>query len=353
MESETYDMDFPILEVGGNAPDKIFYNRNISRGLGSRDSTYEMIASLPLDSAMDVLRECVRNYGSWSDIKYFCRYVRANDLDDRLIDGAVSIINQQLDWDFDTWNTAFDAHLLNRRTTPRPVGREILSFAAKWVPREKSAMGWIFDRIVEMRSPPAHYNSRYRREFRKMVSTLNRELDTVEIKQCNGRTQDILYENIPISARIRQSRSFSHYPVVKGHCNWRHVDIASLVRIALSPDVTESQIQFVNSAWPRMEANGIIPIVNISSMERNYAIGLAILIAQNSSYGRLILSEHQPSCVVATADDAFMDIILRIKPHLNGVTDSNLGAAVDLLQGHPYIILENNYTNEDLKPLKN
>ena len=56
-------------------------------------------------------------------------------------------------------------------------------------------MGWIFDRIVEMRSPPAHYNSRYRREFRKMVSTLNRELDTVEIKQCNGRTQDIIYEN--------------------------------------------------------------------------------------------------------------------------------------------------------------
>ncbi len=313
-QSETYDLDFPTLDLRGG-PDKIFYNRNISHGLGSRDSTYEMIASLPLDSAMDVLLECVRNYGSWSDIKYFCRYVRANDLDDRLIDGAVSIINQQLDWDFDTWNTAFDAHLLNRRTTPRPVGREILSFAAKWVPREKSAMGWIFDRIVEMRSPPAHYNSRYRREFRKMVSTLNRELDTVEIKQCNGRTQDIIYENIPISARIRQSRSFSHYPVVnKGRGNWRHVDIASLVRIALSPNVTESQIQFVNAAWPRMEANGIIPIVDISRMERNYAIGLAILIAQHS---QLILSEHQPSCEFST-------IILRIKPYLNGVTDTNL-----------------------------
>ena len=216
MEAETYayDSDFPTLDLR-RGPGEILYNRNISHGLGRRDSTYEMIASLPLDSAMDVLLECVHNDGSWSDIKYFCRYVRANDLDDRLIDGAVGIINQQLDWDFDTWNVAFDAHLLNRRTTPRPVGRDILSFAAKWVPREKSALGWIFDRIVEMRAPPTHYNTRYRREFRKMVSNLNRELDTVEIKQCNGRTQDILYENIPIGARIRQSRSFSHYPVVQ------------------------------------------------------------------------------------------------------------------------------------------
>lgn len=342
METCAYDSEFPILVSSDT--DKILYNRNISNGLGRRDSTYEMIANLPLDKAIDVLRDCVHNYGSWADIKYFCRYVRANDLDDRLIDGAVSIINQQLDLDFDTWNAAFDAHLLNRRTTPRPVGRDILSFAAKWVPREKSAMGWIFDRIVEMRSPPAHYNSRYRREFRKMVSTLNRELDTVEIKQCNGRSQDILYENIPINARIRQSRSFSHYPVVQGgRGNWRHVDIAALVRIALSPNVTESQIQFVNAAWPRMNTgfDDVIPIVDISRIDdRNYAIGVAILIAQNSSYGRLILSEHQPSCVVATADDAFMDIILRIKPCLNGVTDSNIGAAVGLVQGHPYVVLD-------------
>jgi len=217
---ETYDL----------TRDKILYNRDISHGLGCRDSTYEMIARLPLDNAVEMLQECVHNYGSWSDIKYFCRYVRANDLDDRLIDGAVRIINQQLDLDFDTWNTVFEAHLLNRRTTPRPVGREILSFAAKWVPREKSAMGWIFDRIVEMRSPPTHYNTKYRRKFRKMVSCLNRELDTVEIKQCNGRSQDILYENIPIGARIRQSRSFSRYPVFQ----W-------------GGDVTESQIQFVNA----------------------------------------------------------------------------------------------------------
>lgn len=310
-QTETYDSDFPTLDLR-RGPGEILYNRNISHGLGRRDSTYEMIAGLPLDTAMDVLHECVRNDGSWSDIKYFCRYVRANDLDDRLIDGAVGIINQQLDLDFDTWNVAFDAHLLNRRTTPRPVGRDILSFAAKWVPREKSALGWIFDRIVEMRAPPTHYNTRYRREFRKMVSTLNRELDTVEIKQCNGRSQDIIYENIPIGARIRQSRSFSHYPVVQGgRGNWRHVDIAALVRIALSPNVTESQIQFVNAAWPRMDTDleDVIPIVRIE--DRNYAIGLAILISQ---YGRVGLSEHQPSCVVATA----VDIMLRIK---NGVTD--------------------------------
>ena len=104
--------------------------------------------------------------------------------------------------------------------------------------------------------------------------------------------------------------------------------------------MTESQIQFVNAAWPRMgtSLDDVIPIADMSRIEdRNYAIGLAILIAQNSSHGRLILSEHQPSCVVATADDTFMDIMLRIK---HGVTDSNLGSAVDLVQGHPYVILD-------------
>jgi hypothetical protein len=329
----------------------IFYTRDISYGRGQRDLTYAMIVSLYMenpDLAMKALRLCASEYGSWCDIKYFCRYVSEHSLiyidgglGDKMIDGAIDILVLQLKIDYRNWTGALAEHLDNLRTVSRPIGREILSHAAKWVPREKSAMGWLFDLIVE-RWACSHYNSRYKREFRKMVSELNREIGTVEIKQCAQEFHNIIYEHIPIKALVGQYRSFAGlevYPKRVGGGVWvggrsfEHT-CRNLVKIALSVDDGRYD-DMLNHIWSKNQVNyssqDIVPVVDISAGGGwCHAIGLGILIAQNSSHGHLVLSEHDAYSIPAGLGDSFTSIIARIRPFLSGVTDSRLDLAINL-----------------------
>ena len=335
---ELKDSDVPI----------ILYTRDISHGRGRRDLTYAMIVCLYRsnpDLAMDVLRLCASKYGAWCDIKYFCRYVSEcvlldDDKRDIMIDGAIDILIHQIKIDYRTWTEALTKHLDNIRTISRPIGRDILSYAAKWVPREKSSMGSLFDRIVERWANKDHYNSRYKREFRKIISELNREIGTVEIKQCFGDIHNIMYEQIPIRALVNQYRTFVNLEVYPKNtmmslgCRSFENVCRNLVRIALSMDDGKYD-DMLNHIWSNNRANytshDIIPIVDVSTGCGGWfhAIGLGILIAQNSSHGHLILSEHDAHSIPAGRKDSFTSIIARIRPFLSGVTDSRLDLAID------------------------
>jgi hypothetical protein len=334
----------------------ILYTRDITHGRGRRDLAYAMIVCLyksDPSSAMEALRLCASTYGSWCDIKYFCRYVSEHGLDDEMIDGAIDILVYQLRHDYAIWTDALSEHLDNLRVISRPIGRDILSYAAKWVPREKSAMGWLFDRIVE-RWARDHYNSRYKREFRKMISELNRELGTVEIKQCSGDIHNIMYEQIPIKALVSQYRTFASLEVYpkgvgvggEGGSGSRTFEqmCKNLVRIALSREDGKYD-DMLNHIWSKNQSNyssqDIIPIVDISAGCGGWfhAIGLGILIAQNSSHGRLILSEHDAHSIPAGRGDSFTSIIARIRPFLAGVTDSRLDLAIQVSLGSRVVVL--------------
>ena len=339
------------FKVGVGAIPIILYTRDITHGRGRRDLAYAMIVCLYRSNpgtAMDALRLCASKYGAWCDIKYFCRYVSERVVDDdgtkdRLIDGAIDILIYQLNVDYATWTDALSEYLDNLRVISRPIGREILSYAAKWVPREKSAMGWLFDRIVE-RWAKDHYNSRYKREFRKMISELNRELGTVEIKQCAQEFHNIIYEQIPIRTLVNQYRTFAGLEVYPkggggggggGGSRMFENMCQNLVRIALSVDDGRYD-DMLNHIWSKNQTNysskDIIPIVDISSGSGGWfhAIGLGILIAQNSSHGNLILSEHDSHSIPAGRGDSFTSIIARIRPFLSGVTDSRLDLAIHM-----------------------
>lgn len=337
----TNETDF-LFDTDSSLP-IILYTRDISHGRGQRDLTYAMIVCLYRsnpDLAMEALRLCASKYGAWCDIKYFCRYVSEHILADEMIDRAIDILVHQLNIDYVKWTGALADNLENLRTTSRPIGREILSYAAKWVPREKSAMGWLFDRIVE-RWAGSHYNSRYKREFRKMVSELNRELGTVEIKQCSGEFHNIIYEDIPIKALVSQYRSFLNlevYPKRDGFgsgCRSFEYMCKTLVKLALSTDDGKYD-DMLNHIWSKNRvnymSNDIIPIVDISVGCGGWlhAIGLGILIAQNSSNGRLVLSEHDAHSIPIGRCDSFMSIIARIRPFLSGLTDSRLDLAIHM-----------------------
>jgi hypothetical protein len=338
----------------------ILYTRDITHGRGRRDLAYAMIVCLYRSdpgSAMEALHLCASTYGSWCDIKYFCRYVSENLMDgdkdkDEMIDGAIDILVYQLRHDYAIWTDALAEHLDNLRVISRPIGRDILSYAAKWVPREKSAMGWLFDRIVERWANKDHYNSRYKREFRKMISELNREIGTVEIKQCAGDIHNIIYEQIPIRALVNQYRTFAGLEVypkgggVGGHSGSRAFEqmCQNLVRIALSRDDGKYD-DMLNHIWSKNQTNyrpqDIIPIIDISTGcgGWNHAIGLGILIAQNSSHGRLILSEHDAYSIAIGRKDSFTSIIARIRPFLSGVTDSRLDLAIQISLGARVVVL--------------
>jgi hypothetical protein len=138
----------------------IAHTRNINDGLGERDLTYAMICvwyrHYPV-LAITALRFIVTTVGigTWADIKYLCGYAtRTNDPNaEAIIDSAVGLLNYQLNADRIAWNKALADYLQIKATTPdtlvpRPSGRDVMSFAAKWAPREKSRFGWVFKRML-------------------------------------------------------------------------------------------------------------------------------------------------------------------------------------------------------------
>jgi hypothetical protein len=342
------------------------YVRDPVRGLGERDLSYAMICVWyrhdPV-KAMCVLRMFTENideaggfssYGSWVDIKYFCNYVRNSKLvlsqkdSDTITDTAIGLLVHQLKKDRDAWNRAMATYLQIKRVDPntlveRPVGRDIMSFAAKWTPREKSKFGWIFARMVPL------FGNTGERGLRKMLSALNRELDTVQIKQCAGRWSEIEHESVSVTTLAKQFKSFAQfYSDDRAECakNFKEfmdqpcksrLGVTEMARLALQTDRDTSMLNnmWVNIVGKQPHNGNIIPVVDISwshnNHRRNAFIGNGILSAQRHM-GRLLLADHMPVWIESNHCDSFIDIIDRIKPYIDQATDSSLERAFNMMR---------------------
>lgn len=164
----------------------ILYCRDRKHGLGLRDESYKM------------LFECCKKYphlawgifqnfvydgvGSWADVKYFCDFLvhrqpcdsleedssAADDplLVEHMVNTLIDLMNYQIDLDMYRWRAAIDDYLQQRSLTMkreilgelplRPIATNVISMAAKWVPRESSKYGWLFDKMV-LRWARSHY----------------------------------------------------------------------------------------------------------------------------------------------------------------------------------------------------
>ena len=179
------------------------------KGKGQRDVSYRMIYDFSFhysDYAKELIRRFVgfneeRPYGSWKDIKYFCNFIyeSTNNPVHPLIEYCIELVCQQLRIDLSGLSGS-------------------VSLCAKWVPREKSKkFGWLFKQIA-VRYIPTYYltaNSQfsaeraYRKtfaEFSKILSRLNRQLQTIEIHMCENKWDDIA--NIPYAARRKYKSAF-------------------------------------------------------------------------------------------------------------------------------------------------
>ena len=386
----------------------IAQTRDISYGKGEKDLTYMLICvwykHFPI-SAIFALRTLVDNmeninlhspYGSWCDIKYFCRYVKLHSMldptqNEQLIDSALGILNNQINKDRINWNKTlceYFEEVVNNPSTlsKRPIGRDHMSFASKWSPRENSSFGWLYERMViqwtQMFTPALLNVSKDKRKYtinkckknyRRMTSSLNKELDTVQIKQCNNKWNDVNPESVSIGTIIKQKNAFvkshnddrnackthffEYYDELKEFGEHEHHNTKTLLPVSKivscvmtllqmkelhNADMTyiNKQLAWYNHIWNKniKHKNGFdssIPIIDISwdidNDSRNSAIGLGVLIAQRSDLHRFIIYENTAYWIVIDKDDSFCDILQKVHDHSKHPTNSNIDNAFSML----------------------
>jgi hypothetical protein len=104
------------------------------------------------------------------------------------------------------------------------------------------------------------------------------------------------------------------------------------------------QFQWLNQCWKKACVNSYpanahkgtnIPILDIScdlsTSEIHTAIGIAILVAQRSTFNRIMISDHNPEWVIIEEHDEFTDIVQRIYTYVKRATDCNITKTFDLI----------------------
>ena len=143
----------------------------------------------------------IHPFGSWKDIKYFCNYCKDHGMkiQDPLMQYAFSLINLQISAD---------------------IYSDTKTLVAKWVPREKSRkFGWIFQELAfsyfseylltaKTLEQQLRAQLKCKTEYRKIITNMNRMLDTTQIKQCAGKWANINHANTTSITITKQSKAF-------------------------------------------------------------------------------------------------------------------------------------------------
>jgi len=141
-------------------------------------------------------------YGSWKDLKYLAAYCKqkSHRCDHGLIKKCIELTNQQL------------------RKDMMCTDDTKLSLCAKWVPREGSQFGWLFQLLAKDFYKGVGYldtaqdsvalrkaEKKCYMEYRRVISGLNKRIDTVQIKQC-GRTWADIDHNKTTSITVSRNK---------------------------------------------------------------------------------------------------------------------------------------------------
>jgi len=158
----------------------------------------------------------IHPYGSWKDLKYFCKYCKekGDGTTSQLIQYAIQLINDQIreDYNLYTKSKIFKTETLSSSLSS-------LSLVSKWVPREKSSFGWMYEELS------SNYFSNYlntaitneqkrkallkcKTEYRKILSMLNKYIDTLQIKQCDKRWSNIDFNKVTSVSISKQKKAF-------------------------------------------------------------------------------------------------------------------------------------------------
>lgn len=376
----------------------IGHTRDIIDGKGEYKLTYMMICTwydfypelskFALKCLVDLGDKNVHQYGSWKDIKYFCEYCKYS-FDERyvidkhpLIQYAVKLVNDQI---------------RNDHTQIFSDTNDI-SLAAKWVPREKSRFGWLYEFLAtdyfNHFLTTANTDARKikailkcKTEYRKIISSLNKKIDTLQIKQCGNAWSDIDFNKVTSISLSKQKKAFlnvknngdvrcpdntdrvdcaEHFnqhvqKSVKGEVEMKgkRVGMADFTKQAIDLIRSGSQVEkdLLNSQWrDNASQNGalgkMIAMVDVSgSMEgdpMNVAIALGIRIADKSVIGHRVMTFcSKPNWVNLEPYGDFVSQVRVIK-EANWGMNTNFYAALDLILD---AIIQNKMSPDDVKDM--
>jgi hypothetical protein len=296
-------------------------------------------------------------YGSWKDIKYLHKRNKYS----LLVQYGCQLLIEQLK---------------NDLLSDKP------SLAAKWVPREKSQFGGLFTKlamdyfwnyIVNAKTEETKSRAiiKAKMDFRKVISYLNKKLDTVQIKQCgldwsnieptkqtsitmhkqknaflnikkNGEQRNKLDDRIVCANKFREfAQQVSNG---KMEVNGKRIGLNDFTKEALnlisrsrqkSEEAMLLNAQWVNNSCQTNSLGKIIPMVDISgSMSgepMNAAIALGIRVAEKSVLGKRILTfSASPSWVNLQAQDNFVDMVEIVKRADWGM-NTNFATALNMI----------------------
>ena len=327
--------------------------------------------------------QAVHPFGSWKDIKYV--YHRANSTDSSF--ASCSSLASLAD---------YGMHLLIDQLK-HDEQSESPSLAAKWVPREKSKFGKMFDEMAVMYF--SHYLSTAQTEnvrqrailkakmnFRKLITSLNKKLDTVQIKQCGQKWAEIepskqtsitmhkqkrAFLNVKkdgtlrneVPDRIACANKFKEFTqkAVRGEVEIKGKRIGlndftksalELMRRRTSDEASILNAQWVNNAKQTGALGKMVAMVDVSGSmagdPMHVAIALGIRVAEKSCLGkRVITFSTKPSWVDLSAQDNFVDMVCALKKADWGGS-TNFEAAMNMILD---AIVQQKLTPEDMDGL--
>ena len=334
-------------------------------------------------------------YGSWKDIKYFCNYIRKETKSNEhpLIKYALEITNAQLLKDFTTKHSCD------------------LSLVAKWIPREtKVKFSWIFNELSQMyfnnylktvKTTEQLIKARFKckMDYRKVVASLNKRLETVQIKQCSNNWMDIDPSKITSITLNKQRKALLNidrmdsskrrvpsmqrdscaqklkgyirksleYDILKTRVKGEKVCISNYVETAVKlinrwnqDEVDLLNCQWLNNSLQNVNIGPTIAMVDTSldAAILSTAIGLGIRVAEKSALGkRMMTFGEKPEWYNLEGCPYFVDMVKKIvetpsyatqKTYETWSTYSNFYNAFDMLLD---VVVETKMPREEVEEM--
>jgi len=301
--------------------------------------------------AKQALLSFVYLHGSWKDIKNLCHYIfiRTMNMEHPFITYAISIMISQLKLDILNLNNG-----------------KYISLAAKWAPRQKSKHNRLFNKMskvyfqeyfskIKNRSQYKRALRKAKTHFRKLLSKLNKKLETPQIYMCDKQWSNINFNKLTSGTLKKYKYAFLNTTkreiirynnadrLLTRDIFMKYIKTTSqlpstlyeyeLVKEAISiPEIcktnscNEYKKLIINSQWLNLTAQHatfkyIIPMIDISAymLDNNNipllsAIGIGLRISENSNIfkNRLLLFGEYPIWLNLSKYSSFVDKVLYI-----------------------------------------
>lgn len=367
----------------------IIYTRDIIDGKGeyyiSYVLLYEFYETINKELAIFVLHYFVYNInndhplGSWKDIKYLCNYVNNIDPNSPLIASCIQLINNQLKIDYNIFLNNINVEC-----------KQNITLLCKWIPREKSKFGWLYEKLA------CHYFSKYinnrnqkailkcKTEYRKIISQLNKYIETTEIKMCSNEWKSIDFMKVPTMTLFKQKKAFlnenknndrkicsenfkNHILNAKENMiqlKSDHLDIINFSKYAIELLKDKNylvnkkiELDLLNLLWNNNsqqndQLSKMIAIVDLSDSMKGdpkyAALSLGIRIAEKSILGKKLATfSSNPSWINLEDCNNFVSCIKKINEYQHG-TNANIYSILDLILES---IIENKLTSEEVQDM--